>query len=404
MWIGFLMVLMATGGCRRESPCLRQVNDNGFGDSWNHYAWAMTTFDDHLYVGTMNTINVELWKSQRQADADSISKGTEVWRYDGKVWEQVVDHGFKGGPQNLGTRNLFVYEGMLYAGTVNPTEGCEVWRTADGLTWEPIMQGGFGKRSTTSIRGMAEYKGLLYVGVENNQKGGEMHAWDGTTWTKIVDKGIENPLNSSIAELVPWQDLLYVCTWNALGFEVYSFDGTDFERLVGFGTAIPPGLGQMTNTAVLGTSVFHDLLYLGTANFFSGADLFRSADGVNWVQLVDNGFDDPRQAYVWMMKEYRGDLYLGTWTEGELPLLFREGGRLYRMDPEENFEQLVGPEGLLMDEGFGNWQNYGIRTMAVYDEKLYFGTAQCFFCPDRNGTEIWEFDPDARGCRLDTTE
>lgn len=398
-----MIAILAAGGCRRESPCLRQVNDNGFGDFWNHYAWAMTTFGDHLYVGTMN---VELWASQGQADqeADPISKGSEVWRYDGESWEKVVDMGFKGGVDNLGTRNLYVYQGMLYAGTVNYTEGCEVWRTFDGVTWEPIMQGGFGKHTTGSVRGMAEYKGLLYVGVENFQEGGEMHAWDGTTWTKIVDKGIENPRNNSMAELVPWQDLLYVFTWNALGFEVYSFDGSDFIRLVGFGAANPPGLGQLTNMAVLGTSVFHDLLYLGTANFLFGADMFRSADGVNWEQLVDNGFDDPRQAYVWRMKEYRGDLYLGTWTEGKLPLLFGEGGRLYRMDPEENFEQLMGPEGLLMDEGFGDWQNYGIRTMAVYDEKLYLGTAQCFFCSNRKGTEIWELDPDAPGCELDTTE
>jgi hypothetical protein len=400
----FLLAMVLLGGCQRESPCLRQVNNNGFGDFWNHYAWAMATFGPHLYVGTMN---VELWAGQGVAVAEAdrvISKGTEIWRYDGESWEQVVDNGFKGAPENLGTRNLFVYDGMLYAGTVNYTEGCEMWRTGDGTSWEQVMQGGFGKQSTGSVRGMAEYGGLLYVGVENIREGGELYAWDGTSWTQIADRGIDNPLNISMADLVPWNDLLYVFTWNPLGFEAYSFDGIQFERLIGFGAPKPPGLGQLTNMAVLGTSVYRDRFYLGTANFLFGADLFRSDDGQEWEQLVDNGFDDPRQAYIWRMKPYRGDLYMGTWTEGHLPLPFREGGRLYRLDPEENIEELVGPGGLLMDAGFGDGQNYGIRTMTVFQEKLFLGTGQCFFCACRKGTEIWELDPDAPGCDLETTD
>jgi len=400
-------LMTACGSPHRESPCLRQVNDNGFGDDWNCYAWSMAPFGDHLYVGTLNA---NLWGDPIGAiDAanlmDAVSKGTEIWRFDGHNWEQVVDNGFKGNGNNAGTRNLFEYKGMLYAGTVNYAEGCEVWRTADGETWEPIMQGGFGSQLSGSVRGMAKYKNLLYVGVENVFEGAQLYTWDGASWTKIANGGIGNPLNFSVADMLVWKGLLYLFTWNALGLEIYTYDGSTFECICGVGGPNPPGLSQTTNMGVMGVAIFNDRLYLGTADLLFGADLFRTDDGKNWVQLINNGFSDQRQAYIWRMKEYRGDLYMGTFHEGHFPLFLHEGGRLYRMDPQERFEELVGPDGLLMDEGFGDWMNYGMRTLSVFNEKLYIGTAQFFLSPwQRKGLEIWEFDPDAQGRSLKTSD
>lgn len=105
--------------------------------------------------------------------------------------------------------------------------------------------------------------------------------------------------------------------------------------------------------------------------------------------------------------EYRGDLYVGTfvqapWFDGisgiEPPV--EEGGRLYRIDSAENIVELVGPNGLLMGSGFDNPQNYGIRSMAVFQGKLYLGTAQTFIWGEREGAEVWELNPDASGCDL----
>lgn len=396
----FLLALTTLSACQPDSGCFTQVNDSGFGDDRNHYAWSMAAFNGHLYVGTMN---LDLWGwfnglGPGDGIIDPLTEGAEVWRYDGSTWEQVVDNGFKGDFHNFGTRNLHVHDGMLYAGTVNYLDGCELWRTADGTDWEPVMQGGFCHSSTGSVRGMATYNGLLYVGVESLLRGGEIHSWDGETWTRVADGGIDNRWNISVAELVPWRDHLWVFTWNPFGFEVYTYDGAAFEPVCGFGAPQPAGFGQITNLGAMGVQVYNDRLYMGTANFLFGADMFRTDDGVEWVQLVNNGFCDWRQAYIWRMKEYRGDLYIGTFHEGHLGSYMKEGARIYRMDASEEFEQIVGPKGTLMAEGFGNDLNYGIRTLSVFDDKLFIGTAQCFFCPGRTGTEVWAYDPDDPDC------
>lgn len=121
----------------------------------------------------MGTLNADY---QRVSEGLPRTGGTEVWRFEGRNWEQVVDNGFLGNTTNSSTRNLDVSQGMLYAATSNIELGCEVWRTANGTTWEPIMQGGFGKRPNQSIRGMTEYNGFLYVGTKNKEEGGEIHA------------------------------------------------------------------------------------------------------------------------------------------------------------------------------------------------------------------------------------
>ena len=410
----FLLSFLALGGCGEDpglstsnqmslsfEGCLRQVNEDGFGDSMNRYAWSMAVFNEELYVGTLNADYL------RMLYGEFRSEGTEVWRFDGWEWEQVVDNGY-GNITNTSTRNLRVYQGMLYAGTSNINEGCQAWRTADGTTWEQIMEGGFGAVENQSMRSMVEYNGLLYVGLKNKTCGGEIHAWDGNSWTQIVDGGITGPANTTIADLVPWRGLLYVFTWNVDGFEIYTYDGSSFDCIVGDGAPNPGGLDKPTNDGAMGVYVYNDRLYVGTADYYQGADLYRTDDGLNWVKLAHNGLNDPMQMYFWRMMEYRGDLYVGTfrkdhWLKTILDEPHLRGARLYRIDPDENIVELVGTNGLVMGGGFEDPQNYGIRTMNVFQDKLYIGTAQTFIWGARDGAEVWVLDPDAAGCDLQTS-
>ena len=61
--------------------------------------------------------------------------GCEIWRYDGKNFEKVVDKGF-GDINNSGAWSVIEYRGKLYVGTMNWKEGCQIWRTDDGINWE----------------------------------------------------------------------------------------------------------------------------------------------------------------------------------------------------------------------------------------------------------------------------
>jgi len=341
----------------------------------------MASFKGHLYAGTLNRDDWDLGLDP--------NRGTEVWRFDGTNWEIVVDSGFGSPNRNWGTRRLFPWNGVLYAGTMNASRGAEVWQTEDGVNWEQIAREGFGTGTNDSIRAMAVYNDLLYLGTTNRDRGGQIHAWDGSSWTKIVDSGITTKGNGVISDLVPWRGLLYVFTWNQRGFQIFTYDGSTFTQIVGPGTSNPAGLAKKTNEAVLDAIVYNDRLYVGTEDYAYGADLYRTDDGVNFVRVVKNGWGDIDQTYVWQMEVFGGHLYLGTLRGASKTGM--GGTQIYRMDPQENFVELVGPKGLLHKPGFGNPDNYGTRSLAVYNGKLYIGTAQNIFFPsDYMGTQVWE--------------
>jgi len=54
-----------------------QDNTDGFGDAKNTASYAMSTYNNKLYVGTRNT-----------------TTGAEVWQYDGVSWTQSNTEGF----------------------------------------------------------------------------------------------------------------------------------------------------------------------------------------------------------------------------------------------------------------------------------------------------------------------
>ena len=167
------------------NPQFMQVNQDGFGDRFNIYAWSMKEFNGYLYVGTLNQ-----------------KKGAELWRYDGDTWEQIVDAGF-GNPNNTGIRNLTRFGGQLYAGVMNETEGAGVWRSADGVTWAPVIEGGFGNPGNSAVRGMFRFKRQLYVSLQAVD-GSEGELWrspNGTLWIPVALQGFGN-VGSNAARLI----------------------------------------------------------------------------------------------------------------------------------------------------------------------------------------------------------
>ena len=80
--LALIAVLCGTASAMYE---WEQVNEEGFGDLTNDYAWAMHGYDDYLYVGTLNT-NVS-------EPPNSTNDGLEIYRSPtGNLgsWEQVV--------------------------------------------------------------------------------------------------------------------------------------------------------------------------------------------------------------------------------------------------------------------------------------------------------------------------
>ena len=371
------------------TPSFRMVNTGGFGNRFNLYAWSMQVFQDRLYVGTFNQ-----------------TTGGEIWAYDGTQWLQVLQRSL---PEtgNEGFRSMIVFNGYLYAGTYNTVAGAEVWRTPDGVHWTQLVADGFGDTSNKAVRGVAVFQGQLYIGTQNEfGNGGQLwRSADGTTFLPVSTDGLGDPSNSAMHSMAVFRKQLYIGTKNQnTMLQVWrTADGEHYEQVVGPDATVPSGFGIQDNNATMSMYVYGNMLYVGTGNFdqegfaSQGFGVYRSRDGLQYATINANGAGDIDNRFAWRFMAYENQLWLGM---GNFNILAGEGGQAAR-SPDGNrndWQMMVGQNGAYAPTGFGNWMNWGIRSFAVYHDKLYVGTAQCWkpWCAQYvTGTEVWEWSGEA---------
>jgi hypothetical protein len=365
-------------------PSFRQVATGGFGNRWNLYAWSMQVFNGRLFVGTMNE-----------------KTGGEIWAYDGSQWQKVLQQNLLR-TGNSGFRSMIIFRGFLYTGGTNDTNGAELWRTADGVHWRKIVSGGFGDKLNESVRGVAIFQDKLYIGLQNPTNGGQLwRSTNGLTFEPVNIGGFGDPSNLSMHSLAVFKGQLYIGTKNKNSMiQVWrSSDGANFEQVVGPNASIPSGFGIAGNILTQSMFVYNNMLYLGTGNAKNNGDpmngftLVRTSNGTQWQPITINGAGDIDNRFAWRFYEYQGYLWMGI---GNFNIENGEGGQAWRSPTgaQGSWEIMVGPNGKYAPTGFGNWINWGIRTFAEYNGKLYVGTAQCWqdWCdPDVTGAEVWEW-------------
>ncbi|RLF51237.1 MAG: hypothetical protein DRN24_05290, partial [Thermoplasmata archaeon] len=409
-------------------PGWKQMNEEGFGDLTNDYAWGMAVYNidgaNYLYVGTLNS----------NYTGDPSEDGCEIWRTDGTltedkkyVWEQVVGPSGTQMPAGFGmgipgVRNMIVYDGLLWVGCLGePTsddgitlvgENCTLWVT-DGTTWKQANHLGF-DHEDQSIRGMAVFDGKLYIGTEKNINGdganlyrytggainGDINNVDPSAWEQVFNvTADESPTFSVLKE---FNGYLYIGTIQVDfsstldgnvnlrdGAEIYRSSTGDlgtWEKVVGDGAPVPAGFGNENNTGILSIEVFNGKLYVGTYNFINRAELWRTSDGLTWEPVILNG-NGHLNFYIWSMLTYDGELFAGTmnpiagcelWKSSSGDMGTWERANVNGMDGETMFSPPVSffYSGLLADQ-------YGIRNMVEYDDHLVVGTASFAEFADR---------------------
>jgi len=374
--------LVANADC---TPSFREVATGGFGNRWNLYAWSMQVFNGRLFVGTLNQ-----------------KTGGEIWAYDGAQWQKVLQQNLRR-TGNTGFRSMILFRGFLYTGGTNDTNGAELWRTADGVRWRKIVSGGFGSKNNDSIRGVAVFHDQLYIGLQNaSGSGGQLwRSTDGLTFEPVSLDGFGDTSNLSMHSMAILKDQLYIGTKNKDNLiQVWrTSDGDHYEQIVGPNAATPSGFGVAGNILTQSMYVYNNVLYLGTGNAkdngdpLNGFSVLRTSNGTQWQPITINGAGDIDNRFAWRFYAYQGYLWMGI---GNFNIENGEGGQAMRSatGAPGSWEMMVGPNGKYAPTGFGNWINWGIRTFAEYNGKLYLGTAQCWqdWCdPDVTGAEIWEW-------------
>ena len=216
----------------------------------------------------------------------------------------------------------------------------------------------------------------------------------------ILISSLSIPLASAVSDnkdactIIEFKDHLYAGTLNFKnGCELFrSADGLNWEQVVGENASTKNGFGLWSNTGVWSAEVFNDELYLGTINFFRGCEVFKSSDGLNFTKVI--GYDVPQSNglggflhhfnfYAWYMEVYNDTLFLGTFD-----WLF--GGRLYSTTDGVSWDRVIGGKNNgNLSYGFGSRVNFGIRTLYQFNGYLFAGSATN---PIRRyyGCEMWK--------------
>jgi hypothetical protein len=386
LWVGVFLAATASDSAHAAcDPAFVQVNEDGFGDAANHYAWAMKVFQGLLYVSTYNP-----------------TYGGEIWRYDGADWDQVVSGGLNTS-SNVGARNLIIFQEALYGGIRNTATGAQLWRSTDGVNWTVAAEGGFGNPQNTSVRGMAVFNDYLFIGVQNTAGGpGQLfRSSNGINFEPVTLNAFGSLGNDSIHVLTVFRGQLYAGTRNiSNGLEIWrSSDGFNFVPVVGPGAATSSGFGVSGNIQVYDLKEFNGFMYVGLANL-QGYRVYRTYNGTNYRQVLRSS--NRYEIWSWKFGVYENHLWLGTFNV--LTMLYArpiQGGSVLRSPDGLNWETMVGQGSSYASQGFDDRANWGLRTFESYQPpgalrpRLYIGTANCWNNCGGNGAEVWEWPGEA---------
>jgi len=219
------------------------------------------------------------------------------------VWEVATPPAF-GDPTNSGIFELAVFDGHLYAGTLNHIDGFQIWKTPatgeDACRWTRVLDAGAGRGSLNEIAlSMCAFRGALYVG-SGIQNGGYDRtnnvgpaaaeliriypddSWDLIAGTPRIGPdgaklplagcgpGFDNIFAGYVWRLAVHDDVLYATTF-------------DWSVFLPYAHQAPRGVRRMMRRLGVDRMVAER----------GGFDLMRSTDGATWTGVVHDGFGNP---------------------------------------------------------------------------------------------------------------
>jgi hypothetical protein len=275
------------------------------------------------------------------------------------AWHQVGGDGL-GDPGNYQIPSLVVFGDYLYAGTWNwhtnqTTKTAQIWRTMDGTDWGKVDA-----REVDGTAAMVVFSNTLYAASWNG------YIWsssNGSLWTEVITDGFGTP-GQGIARFMPFGNKLYASTWNGeTGTEVWrTSNGTDWDQF------IDEGLDQNKNNAsVISSEVYDGYLYMGVTNDATGAQLWRTA-GITTTAVMTDGFKDPANWGISSLAMFKDMLYAGTYNEASVQVWRTGNAKVWQK----------------IDFAFGNPSTNGENALEVFEGQLYLAVADY-----THGMQVW---------------
>jgi hypothetical protein len=294
-------------------------------------------------------------------------------------WKQANINGF-GERWNDGVLAMTVFNGQLYAGTINYSDGGQAWRTSNGSTWTAVSAPGFGSAYTNTnavVFDMIEFKGQLYAGAggwSNDGVGGQVWrctACDGSDWEMVEGNGFGSVDNSGIASFGVFSNTLYAATFNSGGGSEIWRSSTGNSGA--WTRVVAGGNGNVNNVDSTSLTPFNGYLYAAIENSADGMEIWRTATGNegDWDRISIGGFSDStNNRWSGGLVDLGSNLYVGTGYDTGI-------ARVYSSTNGTNWSQ-VG------SDGFGDSNNTEAISLAAFNGSLYAAATN-----SATGVEVW---------------
>lgn len=182
-----------------------------------------------------------------------------------------------------------------------------------------------------------------------------------------------NPANGTINRLTPFNGSIYAATWsltNTHGAEIWRSTTGDSGT---WSPVVVNGNGDSTNGGIPSLEVFNGFLYAGVSNVNStvtpntsvGGKVWRSSNGTTWSQVNTNGFGNPDNYAVRSFAVLNGSLYAGV-TNRNFAAGTSTGGKIYRCTACDGSDWST-----VISDGFGDTNNTNINSLITYNNTLY---------------------------------
>jgi hypothetical protein len=276
------------------------TDENGFGDYWNKAIPQMTIFEEKLYVSTVlnydyggqvwYTEDGDTWEVTQPTNSLGLFHLDEPGYIDGN---KPVTRGVPGlGPCDVSGTDV-LYAGCLGSSKSDGTGGCARVAKLTEAGWVPIVDESVDDNDTgTNENGFGDGMGCTMFN-------GNFNAWSLTCYKSKLYIGIQSLAGARV---------LYTATGRSEdGNWGYSAGGDSllpngFDGLLNQGVSATLGETVYQNIAV-DLFTFEDFLYAGlghqylpefgaTEEYLTGAQIWKTGDGIQWEQVTDDGFGD----------------------------------------------------------------------------------------------------------------
>ncbi|MBI3073605.1 MAG: hypothetical protein HYY84_15950 [Deltaproteobacteria bacterium] len=336
-----------------------QVVGNGFVSAALNTVPEMEVYNGYLYVAVAPT-DAGLAKLYRSSSGDVGS------------WIEVTPP-LAGDKSIHSFGKTSLDGGYLWCGTGGASGGM-IFRTQDGANWTAIANRGFGNALLKNaaphmvlFQGTGDASPYLYAAMNSHGGGTAAQVWripfadsNPNNWVKVHDFSGSNPVIDQVTYFFLWSNTLYFGT-NAGAQLWQSTDGTTFTK----NTAVGNGFGESTNAVIASMEEFNGAFYATTNNPTKGGQIWRMSDGgTTWQKITGDAFG--KGAAVFELRSIRAS-FGKLWTTGYTDTALSGGTPIWRSDDGVTWVQSNV-------DGFGDTNNNGQNAVVIgFGDYEYFG-------------------------------